>query len=1391
MRRVAVATTAVLVGSFIQAAPASAEDEEYPWDPAVAREVLVTYVTEGTPSVKRAAAEMLLADDAAIRTFLEGGVDEAWAADARAAAESLASMDGPAMRAGALQALAGSPADVQAYVDGGWRAPWAADERVRAYRLLESGGPTMRAAAQKALDGTPEQLTEFLAEGRDAAAVADDRLAATQMLTGGANNSGPVLDTAAAQALQGSADDLREFITAGQFVARARDKELASIRSLTEQAKQASETTARESLAATEASNRAANAAEEAKKQAKIAADETAAAGGAAAKASAAAGRAADAADGAADAARDAVSASNAAMRAARVASDAARKATTAASLTAQAAARAQRAAADARTDAGKAAAARQAAQQARDAARKARELDQVRAQRDRALAQAKSASTAAKGASANADAAAAEARKAGAQAGVSEAQAKRARDAAARAQAQAAAASRAADRAYALAVAAAKASDEAFEFARRAAAHAEAAADAAEAAAAAAGDAAKAAAESAKHAAAAVQAANTAVEAANKAVELERLAREEDDARLAESTEQGVLAAQDAQAFEQAKNAAVGDVVAWNRKLLWDTAEEDRVDPATRQLLSEATASGATTAVMLDRGRRAAINLLTSGGEHTKASASEALTGGEVELRSWLTDGRRVAVGQDDRARVWHLVDTLPDGNEKTAAQAALAGDDAAVQAFLRTRNYAGKSTADRLAIYKILETSGPTVTAAAERALAGTAAERHEFLRSGQYSARTSDERLEVYRTMDAGGPQVKAAGQVALAGPPSYISYFLTAGRYQAAQRDQEQIAHVAAVQTLIAEAQRYAQSAVSDAAEANRVAAVAAGKAAEAKTYADQAKASADKAAEYANDANTSAVAAKNSADQAAQSATTARNAANSAQASANQAAQSAATAGAAAKRARQDAAGAAQAARDARQAAKQAGADAAAANQAAREAEQIYNTKLKEWEAAQRNTAPGSAWDGNGTALEQHRTWSCMVQPSQLTAECAKVYVDFADALVRPGKCTTAGLNTGPGCEMVDDIKEFVKDNPDLILDVVQLVLAVCGLVPAYGEACDGVDAGISFARGDWVGGVLSGLSAIPIAGWVPAGINMGRLGDKFRDAWRVFDELAKKCDNVPNSFTPGTKVLLADGSRKAIERLRVGDEVRSANALVGVSATGRVIETIKGSGTKVLAKVTIDTDGDRGTATETLTATWNHPFWTTDANAWVKAGELRQGQSLLTADGRHVEVDKVETRTERTTVYNLNVADLHTYYVFAGNVSVLAHNCGKIDLDHGVAGAHPKDHVGKTDAEITTRADTDPKAKGVASTLNGDTYQQTVDAVVADNIDKINKWAAKSQSGAEIEYTKRFSYPVGRVAKKGETTPKDAYTVTLVLKRIDKGYQGHKGAWVVKTIKAY
>ncbi|WFE50479.1 hypothetical protein [Micromonospora sp. WMMD1155] len=1076
------------------------------------RDQAVYDLIAGGPSVRRAAESALLGSDDEVRTYIEVGYDVAQQADERAAVQAIAGMDGPAVRAAALAALDKPREEMWAFANGGFDSAWDADERVRAYRVFESGGVTVRAAAQSALEGGAEQVGEFLASGRAAAEYADDRLAATRMLANAPNNSGAMLDLAAKAALQGTAEELKEFLRWGQFVARARDAELATIRSLTEQAKQASETTAREALAAEETSTRAGNAAAEAKKAALAAEAEAKAAGGDARKASAAAGRAADAAAGAAEAARDAVAASNAAMRAAQVAADASRKATTAAALTAQAASRAQKAAAAARLNAGDARLAREAAEAARDAADRAKELAQVKAERDRALAKASAAGAAAKLASGNAAAAGVAADEAGRQSGVSAQQAQRARNAAAQARSAAASADRAADRAAALARQAQEASDKAFALAQSAAQHADNAVTQALAAADAADRAQFSAEESAKHAQAAVDAANVAVSAAEQAVSVEALARAEDEARLAEWTEQGVQQAQAALQAEQAAQAAGGELAAWNRSLLWDTAEQDRIDAATKTLLAEATAAGADTAVVLDRGRRAALALLTTGGEWTKQAARDALAGDEAEMRLWLTQGRRNAAGQDDRARLWRLVDTLPDGPEKTAAQTALGNDDAAVEAFLRTRNYPGKVTKDRQTAYQILQapTTGVNLKAATERALAGTTAELHQFLRTGQHTARSADERLDVYRVMDGGGPEVQAAAKVALAGPASHLSYFLTTGQFEALQRDQEQAAHLTTVKKLIAEAQQYAQTALEDADRAVEAAKRAQGYVAEA----NAAKARADKAAQqavtFANQAAASAAEAKRSADQAAASAATARTAANRAQASASAAARSAATATAAADRAQADARAAYQAKRDARASAEAAGKDAAAAAQAAQEATLIYLERVKQAEQQRRSTEPGSGPGGNGTALDNHKTWGCLaIDPSSVSKQCVSVFTDFAKALIDQEKCKTPTSVPSTGCAMLGDLKQLIGENADVLMDMLQFTLMACGLVPGVGEACDIIDAGISFGRGDYVGGFLSGFSAAPFIGWLGTAGKAWKNSDKFRNIKSLIDKIRK------------------------------------------------------------------------------------------------------------------------------------------------------------------------------------------------------------------------------------------------------------------------------------------
>ncbi len=1400
MRRVA-ATTAFVVGAtLVSAVPASAEDVPYNYE--AAREWTAWKVAEGTPSIARAATEALLGTDEDIRAFEQGGgADEAQAADNRAAAEALAGMDGPAVKAAAMTALAGTPEDVEAFISIGFQTAWLADERLRVYRVMEGAGPTTKAAAQAALNGTADDVTKFLSENQAKSEYADDRLAATRMLTGGVNSSGPALNAAAVQALAGTAADLRYFLVRGQHVARARDAEMASITKLTQQAKDAGETTSREALAASDTSRRAQNSAEAAKKAAQEAAAEAKAAGGSAKKASAAAGRAADAAQGAAKAAKEAKGAASAAMRAASVAEDAARRATTAASLTAQAASNAHSAAAAARSDKNKAADARKAAEKARDAAAAALELEKTRAERDRALAQAQEAVSAWKSSKANADAAADAADEASGQAGVSAEQAKRARDAAAAARREAAAAARAADRALTFAKAAAKASDQAFQFAKDAAAHATAAAAAADDAADHAGDASKAATESAKHAQAAVASADLAARAANQAVELEKLSREQDTLRLTEATEQGIEESQEAAAAHQAHNAAGGELVAWNRELLWDTEEEDRVNPSTRTLLDAATVPGASADVIRDNGRRAALELMQTGGQWTREAAQAAVAGTDVELQAWLSHGRLVAVGQDNRARLWSLNDKLAAGAEKTAAQAALDGDDAAVQKFLRTRNYAGKIAKDRTAAYAIQATAGPNLKAAVDRALAGTSADLHQFLRTGQHTARAADERIEAYRVMESGGPEVKATAQVALAGPASYVSYFLTTSRYQAAQRDNEQASHVAAIGKMILEAQSYAEKARSDANEALRVAALARKAEAEAINYANQAAASRTKADNYAQQAAASAAAAKKSADAAAQSATEAQQAAASAKASADKAARSAAVATAAADRAASDAAGAQRAAAQAKADAKAAGKDAKAAQAAADDAVLIYNEKLKAYEEQRRSEEAGSGSGGTGTAGNDHKTWSCLL-PDQMSKECAQVYVSFADALLRPQQCSAVtARDTDTGCEMLGDIMDFAKDNPDLLLDALQFVLMACGMAPGVGEACDVIDAGVSLARGDYAGAALSGVSMIPFAGYVGTFFKGKRMSGKFRKALDVFEELAEKCDNVPNapgvarfgnSFVPGTPVLLADGKRKPIEQVRVGDRVLATDPATGRTGARIVTATVGGAvATKQLVDITVDTDGDTGTDTAVISATAHHSFWAPHLRAWVSASALATGTKVQNAEGELVEIEGVQRRTITGAAYNFTVDGFHTYYVGAGEQSVLVHNCGKIDIDQGIFGAHPKDHVNKSDADLLDRARNDPSAGGRASALNGDAAQgqAVVDAVVAANRKKIDDWMAKHQNGEEYDLDHVADDVIGRIIY-ADGSKVESKKVRLVLKKIGKGtVPGHKGSWILKTIK--
>ena len=92
--------------------------------------------------------------------------------------------------------------------------------------------------------------------------------------------------------------------------------------------------------------------------------------------------------------------------------------------------------------------------------------------------------------------------------------------------------------------------------------------------------------------------------------------------------------------------------------------------------------------------------------------------------------------------------------------------------------------------------------------------------------------------------------------------------------------------------------------------------------------------------------------------------------------------------------------------------------------------------------------------------------------------------------------------------------------------------------------------------------------------------------------------------------------------------------------------------------------------------------TQHHPFWDEHRHLWVKAGELAAGDKLTT-DGGSSTVVGVRTFAGAADMHNLTVGDTHTFYVAAGDVAVLVHNCFDPD-DHEAVTERLQDHVDRT-----------------------------------------------------------------------------------------------------------
>ncbi|MCX5400940.1 polymorphic toxin-type HINT domain-containing protein [Streptomyces sp. NBC_00102] len=156
------------------------------------------------------------------------------------------------------------------------------------------------------------------------------------------------------------------------------------------------------------------------------------------------------------------------------------------------------------------------------------------------------------------------------------------------------------------------------------------------------------------------------------------------------------------------------------------------------------------------------------------------------------------------------------------------------------------------------------------------------------------------------------------------------------------------------------------------------------------------------------------------------------------------------------------------------------------------------------------------------------------------------------------------------------------------------------------------------------------------------------------------------CVNPAHSFPAGTRVLMADGSTRPIEEVRVGDEVRSATA-GGASEPRSVEHTFVTQTDTEFTDLTVDTaDGPR-----VVTSTQNHPYYDVTEGVFVDAAELKVGDLLQSVGGRTATVGAVRNYTGAMVTYDLTVSGLHTYHVVAGATPVLVHNnaCEEVAMD--------------------------------------------------------------------------------------------------------------------------
>ncbi|MGW4649904.1 ricin-type beta-trefoil lectin domain protein [Kitasatospora sp. NPDC004289] len=344
---------------------------------------------------------------------------------------------------------------------------------------------------------------------------------------------------------------------------------------------------------------------------------------------------------------------------------------------------------------------------------------------------------------------------------------------------------------------------------------------------------------------------------------------------------------------------------------------------------------------------------------------------------------------------------------------------------------------------------------------------------------------------------------------------------------------------------------------------------------------------------------------------------------------------------------------------------------------------------------------------------------------------------------------------GFGRSIVKNIKEPIKSARDVIqegvssgFDCITGSMAGCknnlslqwslnpnnpefGLGMVMGLVNDGKGIYDGFKNGQ--PGEATGDSVFLVASFLPP-VRAARAARLAEAAGKVKSplNLLEKC-LLPHSFLPGTLVLMADGTMRAIEKVSVGDAVLAANPQTGETGKYPVAATITTPDDQDFTDLSlVRTGGPEGEVlVGEITSTQTHRFWNVSSQEWTEAADLRVGDEVLQSDGRLLVVKSVKSyRIPPRVAHDLTISAVHAYYVLANNAPVLVHN------DNGWR--VPDDY-------IVVRGGSNPDMSGQFSTSFG----RTLEAASAANAYGKIRWTTAGEiraGGGKVDYAPE---PVG------------------------------------------